>query len=225
MHGRSWTSAYAAALPKFNENTDAKDTSMSKLSPPEVRAATSQERDWVLSTIEVAFINDPVMRFCWPRAKEYLAGIRHVANAMGGKAFEHGSAYLAPEFSGVALWVPPGVHPDLEPIGSLMVETVDAALHEDLFGMLGEMAAFHPEEDHWYLAQIGVDPFYQAQGVGAALMKHALTRCDTDGTPCYLESSNPRNISLYERFGFERVGEIQVGRSPIMTPMIRPAQG
>ena len=132
---------------------------------------------------------------------------------------------LAPGFSGVALWVPPGVHPDLEPIGALMVETIDAALHEDLFGMLGEMAAFHPKEDHWYLAQIGVDPFYQAQGVGAALMKHALARCDTDGTPCYLESSNPRNISLYERFGFERVGEIQVGRSPIMTPMIRPAQG
>ncbi|MBT5010764.1 MAG: hypothetical protein HOM49_12130, partial [Gammaproteobacteria bacterium] len=52
---------------------------MSKLSPPEVRAATLQERDWVLSTIEVAFINDPVMRFCWPRAKEYLTGIRHVA--------------------------------------------------------------------------------------------------------------------------------------------------
>ena len=102
---------------------------MSKLSPPEVRAATSQERDWVLSTIEVAFINDPVMRFCWPRAKEYLTGIRHVANAMGGKAFDHGSAYLAPGFSGVALWVPPGVHPDLEPIGALicLLYTSDAA--------------------------------------------------------------------------------------------------
>lgn len=198
---------------------------MTTRSPPEVRAATSQERDWVLSTLEVAFINDPVMRFCWPRAKEYLAGIRQVADAMGGKAFDHGSAYLAPGFAGVALWVPPGVHPDLEPLGGLIVETVDVALHDDLFGMMGEMARFHPAEDHWYLSQIGVDPFFQAQGVGAALMKHALARCDADGTPCYLESSNPRNISLYERFGFERVGEIQVGKSPLMTPMIRPAQG
>ena len=127
---------------------------MTKLSPPEVRAATPEEREWVLSTIEVAFINDPVLRFCWPRAKEYLTGIRQVANAMGGKAFDHDSAYLAPGFAGVALWVPPGVHPDLEPIGALMVETVDAALHADLFGMLGEIEQFHPEEDHWYLAQI-----------------------------------------------------------------------
>ena len=27
----------------------------------------------------------------------------------------------------------------------------------------------------------------------------------------YLESSNPRNIPLYERHGFEALGEIQVG--------------
>lgn len=55
-------------------------------------------------------------------------------------------------------------------------------------------------------------------------MKHALRRVDEDRLPAYLESSNPRNISLYERHGFEVVGEIQVGKSPVMTPMIRAAR-
>jgi hypothetical protein len=39
--------------------------------------------------------------------------------------------------------------------------------------------------------------------------------------PAYLESSNPRNISLYERHGFEIIGLIQAGGSPTLTPMLR----
>jgi hypothetical protein len=39
-----------------------------------------------------------------------------------------------------------------------------------------------------------------------------------------LESSNPKNISLYLRHGFEVIGEIQVGSSPVVTPMIRNPQ-
>jgi len=48
--------------------------------------------------------------------------------------------------------------------------------------------------------------------------------CDEEGLPAYLESSNPRNISLYRRFGFEAVGEIRVGNIPALVPMLREAQ-
>ena len=44
---------------------------------------------------------------------------------------------------------------------------------------------------------------------------------DRDGLPAYLESSNPANISLYERHGFEVMGRIRVADSPVMTPMLR----
>jgi ribosomal protein S18 acetylase RimI-like enzyme len=54
-------------------------------------------------------------------------------------------------------------------------------------------------------------------------MKHALDRCDSEGLPAYLESTNPRNISLYQRHGFQVMGEIKFGASPVVTPMIRPA--
>jgi len=60
--------------------------------------------------------------------------------------------------------------------------------------------------------------------IGSRLMKHALLRIDEAGLPAYLESSNPRNIPLYERHGFEVMGEIQVGSSPVVTPMIRAAR-
>jgi hypothetical protein len=60
-------------------------------------------------------------------------------------------------------------------------------------------------------------------GFGGALMKEALVLIDEQGLPSYLESSNPRNISLYERHGFEVMGTIQFGTSPVITPMIRTA--
>ncbi len=55
-------------------------------------------------------------------------------------------------------------------------------------------------------------------------MAHALRRCDADGLIAYLESSNPRNISLYERHGFEIMGKIQAGTLPTLYLVIREAR-
>ena len=88
-----------------------------------------------------------------------------------------------------------------------------------------QMAAFHPHEPHWYLPLIGVYPASQGQGVGNALMTHALARCDRDGVAAYLESTNPRNVSLYRRHGFEPLGEIRAGDAPPLVPMLRKRRG
>ena len=71
---------------------------------------------------------------------------------------------------------------------------------------------------------IGVDPGYRGQGWGGRLLAHVLEIVDNDGLPAFLESSNPRNISIYERHGFENLGTLDVGGRPLMTPMLRPAK-
>ena len=83
------------------------------------------------------------------------------------------------------------------------------------------MGRYHPSEPHWYLPLMGVDPFHQGRGLGSALMQHALVPCDRDHALAYLESTNPKNIPLYERHGFELLGTIQVGTSPPIFPMLR----
>jgi hypothetical protein len=55
-------------------------------------------------------------------------------------------------------------------------------------------------------------------------MEHALIACDRDHSPAYLESSNPKNVPLYERHGFELLGTIQVGASPPIFPMLRKSR-
>ena len=90
--------------------------------------------------------------------------------------------------------------------------------------MLDEMQSYHAVEPCWYLPLIGVDPCHQSRGLGAALMKYVLEKVDAEGLPAYLEPSNPANMALYQRHGFEVMGRIQTASSPPVQPMYRAAR-
>jgi ribosomal protein S18 acetylase RimI-like enzyme len=60
--------------------------------------------------------------------------------------------------------------------------------------------------------------------MGGELLTTSLRVVDADHLPAYLESSNPRNITLYERHGFEVTREIPIEGGPSMTAMWRPAR-
>src|ERR1700730_9163497 len=90
--------------------------------------------------------------------------------------------------------------------------------------MFGEMAAYHPSNPHWNLPTIGIEPHLHRKGLGSALLTEALSRCDQEHMPVYLESSNSANMALYPRFGFEALGVIRAGHSPPMIPMLRGAR-
>jgi ribosomal protein S18 acetylase RimI-like enzyme len=173
------------------------------------------------AVIVLAFAADPATRWSWPRSEDYLRNMPLAAQAFGGKSFALGTADALDDLAGVALWLPPGVTSDEEALGTLLERTAPASIQQDLAGVFEQMASFHPHEPHWYLPLIGVDPARQGQKLGDKLMAHALARCDADGLPAYLESSNPRNISFYQRHGFESLGNIQVGSSPTIVPMLR----
>jgi ribosomal protein S18 acetylase RimI-like enzyme len=138
-----------------------------------------------------------------------------------GSCFEHGTAYVSADFCGAALWLPPGVEPNGEALDKMFRDTAKREHLDDLLATFEKMEQSHPREDHWYLPQIGVDPIAQGKGIGAALMRHALARCDQEQGLAYLEASKPQNIPFYQRHGFEVMGEIQIGAAPLVTPMLR----
>ena len=53
------------------------------------------------------------------------------------------------------------------------------------------------------------------------MLEPVLDDADADGWPCYLESSNPRNVSLYLRHGFVETGELPLPDGPSLTQMWR----
>ncbi|HXV01583.1 MAG TPA: GNAT family N-acetyltransferase [Caulobacteraceae bacterium] len=194
------------------------------MSPAAILKAGTDEIEATVDVLALAFSADPAMRYLWPDAHAFLASFPRLARAFGGRAFEHGAAYRAENGEGAALWLPPGVEPDQEALGEIIESTVAPAARDEAYGTLEQMAAYHPTTTHWYLPMIGVDPARQGQGVGSALLKHVLREVDAAGLPAYLESSNAKNVPLYERHGFEVMGQIQAGGFPTLWPMLRAAR-
>jgi GNAT superfamily N-acetyltransferase len=188
---------------------------------PVIRTVTPAERDRAIDTVVLAFAADPVARWNWPEPHQYLTNMPSLVRAFGSGAFTHSSAYCSDDYAGAALWLRPGVHPDEQALGEIVERTVSASIRDDARRIFEQMAKYHPTEPHWYLPLIGVDPAHQGKGYGAALMTVALQECDREHLPAYLESTNPRNISLYQRHGFKALGTIQVGTSPPLVPMLR----
>ena len=187
----------------------------------DVRAASQTDRQAVIGVITLAFSGDPMARWAFPDPATYLAVMPNVADAFGGNAFPHGTAHLIDGALGAAMWLPPGVAPDAERLAALTEQHAPADRVGDMMQVFEQMDRYHPADPCWYLPLIGVDPAHQGRGCGSALLRYALARCDRDGVPAYLESSNPRNVSLYLRHGFEAIGSIQVGSSPTLLPMLR----
>lgn len=189
---------------------------------PEIHSARTSERERAIAAIVLGFAADPIMRWVWPEPADYLSAMPRMVAAFGGAAFECGSAYVTDGYRGTALWLPPGVEPDTEALQALLGETVPEARLEELGGFLEGMAASHPrDEPHWYLPLVAVDPRWHGGGLGSALMKHAVQRCDAEGLMAYLEATSERNLALYERYGFEVVAHIQAGSSPTAYGMLR----
>lgn len=61
----------------------------------------------------------------------------------------------------------------------------------------------HPVEPRYYLPVAGAEPQWQGRGLGTALMRPVLERCDDEQLPAYLEATSPRNRALHERRRFQ----------------------
>jgi GNAT superfamily N-acetyltransferase len=118
------------------------------------------------------------------------------ARAFGGKAFSNKSAHYVGNYSGAALWLPPNVHPYVDQLISLLESTGSDEAKKDGPEIFERMSGYHPNEPHWYLPLLGVDPLHHGKGLGSALLQHALVMCDQDNKYAYLESIKPKEHSL-----------------------------
>ncbi len=187
----------------------------------EVLPATPEDRDRCTATLVAAFVNDPLMRWMFPDADQYLAAFPQVIRHYGGTAFDLGTAFRTDDCAGIACWLAPGESVDEEALGGVLEATIEPERLGVIFEFMEQVGASHPTFDHWHLPGIAVDPSHQGAGIGSLLLAHSLAEVDRHGAAAYLESSNPLNVPLYERFGFEVIAEIQAGDSPTIWPMLR----
>jgi ribosomal protein S18 acetylase RimI-like enzyme len=75
---------------------------------------------------------------------------------------------------------------------------------------LGAWGKRDPDERHWHFGPLAVDARLQGRGIGSKLLRVFCARMDAAGEDAYLETDKPINVRLYERFGFEVIGEQEV---------------
>jgi GNAT superfamily N-acetyltransferase len=197
---------------------------MDTTTTPTVATTESSQAEQAIAVIILAFSTDPAARWSYPDPDRYLIHFPAIVRAFGGNAFAHRGARHVNGFAGAALWLPPGIQPDEETLASVLRRSIAADRQAAVFAVFEQMERYHPREPHWYLPLIGIDPVHQRKGYGSALLQHTLAQCDREHVPAYLESTNPVNIPLYERHGFNVLATIQVGSSPPIFPMLRPAR-
>jgi len=64
--------------------------------------------------------------------------------------------------------------------------------------------AFHPQDEEFiYIWFIGVNQFEQGKGLGGSLLKDVIHESERKKVPIYLETSVERNLTFYQKYGFE----------------------
>lgn len=185
----------------------------------EVIETGAQDVGRALACLTAAFLTDPFMRWMLPDAVQYLKAFPEMTRP----ALARGRVHATEDVSGAALWVPPGTSLEDDDSEDPLTKWLDPSQAKTLAEISEQMASYHPDDATWFLPMLGVDPLHQGKGIGTAVLRHGLREIDAAGQKAYLASSNPRNLSLYERHGFEHLGRVQVGSAPAIVPMLRPA--
>ena len=182
-----------------------------------------------------AFELDPLMVWVFPDEAKRRESLRQwwgfLLDRMPAGAELHGTR----ADGCVAYWQPPideiaettGHDHESEEMSDWAAEF--AALMHQLLGdlalarleALGTMHQARLTSPHWYLSVLGTLPSQQSKGLGARVLAPMLSRCDRIGEVAYLESTNPANVGFYRRYGFEPIGEFEVGDGVLITPMAR----
>ena len=106
------------------------------MTTPTIKTVTADEEEAAINVVVQAFSTDPAARWLYPDPHQYAVNFPSFVRIFGGKAFEQGSAYSIGGFSGAALWLPPGVHPDEEALAGLIQRSVsERKLEEVLWGL------------------------------------------------------------------------------------------
>jgi ribosomal protein S18 acetylase RimI-like enzyme len=192
-----------------------------------VRKVEKRDIPQLSEVLALAFDDDPAMKWATREDAKRLDALRDLYSFSIEGDLRYGEETATEDLRACAVWVPPEAREEKTP-PLYTLRMLPRYIRWTGIGKLGRWLRFYelceekrPREPHFYLDFIGVHPEKHGQGYASALLRHTLTRLDAEGTPAYLESSNPRNNPLYQRHGFMITDEIHLPDGPTLWCMWR----
>jgi len=177
-----------------------------------IRAAGAEDLPLLADVLARAFQDDPVFAWSIRDPADRRARLPAMFETFAEVFLPHHETYLTEDRTSAALWAPAGVDPLQGAPGAWFAQRCGELLSPDAAAgclAVGELFEQHrPAAPCTYLQLIGVVPEQQGNGRGSQLLRHVLARCDTAGTPAYLEASTTDNRRLDARHGFRTIGHI-----------------
>jgi ribosomal protein S18 acetylase RimI-like enzyme len=192
------------------------------------RVATADEAATAVELLVGAFYADPTWSWAFPDPQRRAGQQRALWTLFVRGALRYPWVWLDAGSAATSVWIPPGgteLAPDQEAeLERLLVDQLGADAGRVL-AAVEQFGEAHPrDEPHYYLSLLGTDPARRGHGHGLALLAANLELIDAERTPAYLEASNPANVPLYERYGFERIGSFELAGGPVVHTMWRAAR-
>lgn len=193
-----------------------------------VRTATAADLDGATEVLVRAFVEEPGNVALLPDPETREAMVRVVVGPELKGAMRYGTVHVATvdgQVAGVAVWHPPGapavtlgtllrtaigtlVDPraylrSLPHKSSVLLRSAPQVLPLALARHRGVRRASTGVS--WHLAFLATAPEHRGAGLARRLLDRQLGRCDEDGAAAWLETTDPVNPPIYERFGFATV--------------------
>ena len=181
------------------------------------RRATVADIPLAARVLARAFDEYPWTRWSIP-ADGYAQRLEALQDIYLRHALRCGLVLVSEDAHGVAALLPPDApalpHEDQARIAELLGDRLAALVSAEL------PAA---PSGSWELATLGVHPRSWGRGCGSALLAGALQEVDrSEARTVSLETSDPRNVALYERHGFGLTATTHIPDGPVVHSMVRP---
>lgn len=186
-----------------------------------------------VAVLAEAFFDYPVMRYVLGQAGDYSHRLHTLIGFFVAARVLRAEPVLGivedDRLAAVALVSLPGERPAPEALAQrreAVWQELGAAerARYEAFGQASHQ--FDLAEPHHHLNMIGVRPSHAGRGLARRLLDHVHDLADRDAGSCgtTLSTEAPRNVTLYERFGYQRRGHARVSPELETWSFFRPAR-
>lgn len=180
-----------------------------------MRNALYSEKEQVVNILSESFHDNRSVNYIVKQDKKKERRLRRLMEYSFELCYHYGKVFLSDDKKVCALIVLPEkkkttlrtVLWDIKLIfGCIGIANLKKAMARE-----SKIRALQPKGLMFYLWFVGVDPTYQGKGIGTDLMIDIISESEAQNRAICLETSTLRNLSWYQRLGFEIYHELDIG--------------